>query len=186
MDHGAGFGEAPCLPLKLNQSWRVDWFRRHICLWNWINHGAWIGQAPCLPLKWHQSWRVVRNSAWIASLSGCLLVSPFGRLRTTRYSNVHRTFSLYARALLGFKSLPFYSYKKRHPIRMSLFVWCAMRDLNPHGLPLEPKSSASANSANRAYMVTPPRIELGLPPWKGGVLTAWPWSHIFKKPATSI
>ena len=34
---------------------------------------------------------------------------------------------------------------------MSLFVWCAMRDLNPHGLPLEPKSSASANSANRAH-----------------------------------
>ena len=26
-------------------------------------------------------------------------------------------------------------------------------------------------------LVTPPGIELGLPPWKGGVLTAWPWSH---------
>ena len=28
--------------------------------------------------------------------------------------------------------------------------WCATRDLNPYGLPLEPKSSASANSASRA------------------------------------
>ncbi len=74
-----------------------------------------------------------------------------------------------------------------------LFVWCARRDLNPHGFPLEPKSSASANSATRAYtykkgfrhflpkpktsgishlcrrsdyinLVTPPGIEPGLPP----------------------
>ena len=30
------------------------------------------------------------------------------------------------------------------------FYWCATRDLNPHGLPLEPKSSASANSATPA------------------------------------
>ena len=67
---------------------------------------------------------------------------------------------------------------------MSFLVWCAMRDLNPHGRPLEPKSSASANSANRAYLVTPPRIELGLPPWKGGVLTAWPWSHINRQRPT--
>ena len=28
--------------------------------------------------------------------------------------------------------------------------WCAQRDLNPHGRPLDPKSSASANSAMRA------------------------------------
>ena len=34
---------------------------------------------------------------------------------------------------------------------MSDFLWCAMRDLNPHGRPLDPKSSASANSANRAH-----------------------------------
>ena len=26
-------------------------------------------------------------------------------------------------------------------------------------------------------MVTPPGIEPGLPPWKGDVLTAWPWGH---------
>ena len=32
------------------------------------------------------------------------------------------------------------------------FLWCAMRDLNPHGRPLDPKSSASANSANRAHV----------------------------------
>ena len=30
------------------------------------------------------------------------------------------------------------------------FLWCAWRDLNPHGLPLEPKSSASASSATGA------------------------------------
>ena len=35
---------------------------------------------------------------------------------------------------------------------MSDFLWCAMRDLNPHGRPLDPKSSASANSANRAHV----------------------------------
>ena len=29
--------------------------------------------------------------------------------------------------------------------------WCEQRDLNPHGLPLDPKSSASANSATSAY-----------------------------------
>ena len=32
-----------------------------------------------------------------------------------------------------------------------LLLWCAQRDLNPHGRPLDPKSSASANSAMRAY-----------------------------------
>ena len=31
-----------------------------------------------------------------------------------------------------------------------LFMWCALRDLNPHGLPLEPKSSVSANSTKGA------------------------------------
>ncbi len=42
------------------------------------------------------------------------------------------------------------SHKKNNHQRW-LFSWCAMRDLNPHGRPLDPKSSASANSANRAY-----------------------------------
>ena len=77
-----------------------------------------------------------------------------------------------------------------------------MRDLNPHGRPLDPKSSASANSANRAYiiyqydwkkgirdsflkqMVTPSGIEPELPPWKGDVLTAWPWGHINRRGPT--
>ena len=40
---------------------------------------------------------------------------------------------------------------KKRCHKTSLFLWCAMRDLNPHGRPLDPKSSASANSANRAY-----------------------------------
>ena len=30
-------------------------------------------------------------------------------------------------------------------------AWCAQRDLNPHGRPLVPKTSASANSAMRAF-----------------------------------
>ena len=66
---------------------------------------------------------------------------------------------------------------------MGVSVWCAMRDLNPHGRPLDPKSSASANSANRACtlidckkrnhedpdsfendLVTPSGIEPELPP----------------------
>ena len=29
-------------------------------------------------------------------------------------------------------------------------AWCAIRDLNPYGRPPDPKSGASANSANRA------------------------------------
>jgi hypothetical protein len=28
------------------------------------------------------------------------------------------------------------------------------------------------------FMVTPPGLEPGLPPWKGGVLTAWPWGLV--------
>ena len=31
---------------------------------------------------------------------------------------------------------------------------------------------------SRLYMVTHRRIELLLPPWKGGVLTAWPMGHV--------
>ena len=34
-----------------------------------------------------------------------------------------------------------------------LIMWCAQRDLNPHGRPLDPKSSASANSAMRANLL---------------------------------
>ena len=45
--------------------------------------------------------------------------------------------------------------------------------------------SCSANWATSAYItflfyqVTPTGIEPVLPPWKGDVLTAWPWSHVF-------
>ena len=30
------------------------------------------------------------------------------------------------------------------------------------------------------WMVTPTGLEPMLPPWKGGVLTAWPWGHLYK------
>ena len=42
--------------------------------------------------------------------------------------------------------------------------------------------SCSANWATSAYVITemtPTGIEPVLPPWKGDVLTAWPWSHIY-------
>ena len=43
--------------------------------------------------------------------------------------------------------------------------------------------SCSANWATSAYLIemTPTRFELVLPPWKGDVLTAWPWGRIFKE-----
>ena len=50
--------------------------------------------------------------------------------------------SLYMRTIIKIRM-------QKHPDS----YWCAMRDLNPHGRPLDPKSSASANSANRAYKV---------------------------------
>ena len=45
----------------------------------------------------------------------------------------------------------FASNEKRPPGR---FYWCAWRDLNPHGLPLEPKSSVSANSTTGARIIS--------------------------------
>ena len=80
---------------------------------------------------------------------------------TTLYSTVHRTVSLYSRAR-GFKSLFIFmhTYSKRDATRTSLLLWCAMRDLNPHGRPPEPKSGASANSANRACFFFSPKNEL--------------------------
>ena len=85
-----------------------------------------------------------------ASLTGCFLASlllGFGPLAVPGSTGA----SLYARALSG--SSPFdsmHTRKKREYPSVFPFLWCAMRDLNPHGRPLDPKSSASANSANRA------------------------------------
>ena len=45
---------------------------------------------------------------------GCLLGSPPGRLRTIRYSNVHRTFELRS-CPHGFESLLFSYETNRHP-----------------------------------------------------------------------
>ena len=41
---------------------------------------------------------------------------------------------------------------KKKPRSLHLDFWCGREDLNPHGLPLDPKSSASASSATSAYM----------------------------------
>ena len=35
-------------------------------------------------------------------------------------------------------------------------------------------------------LVTRTRIELVLPPWKGGVLTAWPTGHIYKQQSPGL
>lgn len=43
------------------------------------------------------------------------------------------------------------SYTKKRPC--GLLLWCAWRDLNPHALALEPKSSVSANSTTGAYVI---------------------------------
>ena len=60
----------------------------------------------------------------------------------------------------GFKSLFLYAHQSKWRCqKTSPFRWCAMRDLNPHGRPLEPKSSASANSANRAYIILSIRLK---------------------------
>ena len=48
---------------------------------------------------------------------------------------------------VGFKSP---SKKEKKTLRS---FWCALRDLNPHALALEPKSSVSANSTKGAYIV---------------------------------
>lgn len=43
-------------------------------------------------------------------------------------------------------------YKKtRTAKKLSEFFWCGRRDLNPHGLPQEPETCASANFATSAY-----------------------------------
>ena len=44
-----------------------------------------------------------------------------------------------------------------------LLMWCARQDLNLHGLPLEPKSSVSANSTTGAYSLSGPRLSRILP-----------------------
>ena len=74
----------------------------------------------------------------------------YGRLQTVTGSNVHRTFSLSVTPSRVQVPLIICDQIKTPIKMMGVSLWCAMRDLNPHGLPLDPKSSASANSANRA------------------------------------
>ena len=89
-----------------------------------------------------------------ALLAGCLLGSPLGRLRTIRYSSVHRTFELRS-CPRGFESLLF-SYENKKTSKMDVFLfWCGRRDSNPHGRPHGPEPCASANSATTAYLIVP-------------------------------
>ena len=61
-----------------------------------------------------------------------------------------------------------WKWKETGPNETCLFL-CGWRDLNPHGLPPDPKSGASANSATPAYYkkenkkVSHPRLERGTP-----------------------
>ncbi len=43
------------------------------------------------------------------------------------------------------------SYQKRDGATAPSLFWCGRRDLNPHGLPQEPETCASANFATSAY-----------------------------------
>lgn len=64
-------------------------------------------------------WCAIRDlTACCALLAGCLLGSPLGRLRTIRYSNVHRTFELRS-CPHGFESLLFSYENKKTPVWVS-------------------------------------------------------------------
>ena len=50
--------------------------------------------------------------------------------------------------------VPSYSFflpNKKTEQKLRFFVWCGRRDLNPHGLPQEPETCASANFATSAF-----------------------------------
>ncbi len=71
-------------------------------------------------------------------------------------------------------------HKNKNPCALKglHFIWCAWRDLNPHGFPPDPKSGASANSATRAERNgNNVAGDLGFEPRNDGVkvrcLTAW-------------
>ena len=50
------------------------------------------------------------------------------------------------------KSLRVFAIKKTRTAKKTVRVfWCGRRDLNPHGLPQEPETCASANFATSAY-----------------------------------
>ena len=44
-------------------------------------------------------------------------------------------------------------YTNKKETRLKPRLWCGREDLNPHGLPLDPKSSASASSATPALTI---------------------------------
>ena len=89
-------------------------------------------------------------TACCTSFAGFFFGSLCGRLQTVTGSNVHRTFSLPVTPSRVHVPSIICDQTKTPIFLMGVSVWCAMRDLNPHGRPLDPKSSASANSANRA------------------------------------
>ena len=62
---------------------------------------------------------------------------------------------------------------------MSFSKWCASRDLNPHGLPPEPKSGVSANSTRRANIWWPYRESN--PGYRRERAVSWPLDHRAKR-----
>ena len=78
------------------------------------------------------------------------------------------------RGLQGLK-LRFLTQKKWYILSYHYIFkyWSGWRDSNPHGHPLDPKSSASANFATSAYLVTHPGLEPGTPWLKVMCSTNW-------------
>ena len=84
----------------------------------------------------------------LAPLRSRVLWSPSAI--TPLAKNSHLGCFLYA----PFKSIYLFMFThkiKTQFIRTEFLFWCGQRDLNPHGLPLDPKSSASASSAMSAF-----------------------------------
>ena len=121
--------------------------------------------------KWYSDRRISQtHDLWSLRKPG--LTAPFLKHTTfglwenlaslLRFSNssplkclIHRLFERPPDVLMNADALPgsgpfLLTIEKQAPYGACL-LWCAIRDLNPYGLPLEPKSSASASSANRAW-----------------------------------
>jgi hypothetical protein len=99
----------------------------------------------------------------LASLLLVRLPSPFGlRCPISHCRHSLREMSVLTFTPWGFKSPDLFTTKKP-TLTCRLFRWCAWRDLNPHGLPLEPKSSVSANSTTGAHhMIVLGSLSFGL------------------------
>ena len=67
-------------------------------------------------------------------------------------------------------------------------IWFSILCFDPSKMKLHHRNASMQKSSLSkqwaSFLVTPSGIEPELPPWKGGVLTAWPWSHINRQRPT--